>query len=268
MAAYETALQRDGDPLDLELLGVLGLFDRPARWDWLKALAKPPTINGVTDHLVSASDRELYEAISRLRQWGTLADPGSLETPELDAHPLVRKYFGELLHRKNEAGWREAHSRLFDYLTSTTKEFPDTLNEMEPLYAAVTHGCAAGRHQEVLSNVYWRRIQRENEAFNTNMLGALGTELSALTGFFDSPWLKPVAGLTETYKAYVLNEAGYDLRALGRLEDAAEPTQASFEAYISQSAERVLIWMKRFQSPCAAKWGCIRQIVTLAMPSF
>ncbi len=95
MAAYEIALQRDGDPLDLELLGVLGLFDRPAKWEWLKALKEPPAISGVTDHLVAASDLQLWEAISRLRQWGMLADPGSLESPELDAHPLVREYFGE-----------------------------------------------------------------------------------------------------------------------------------------------------------------------------
>src|ERR1043165_508697 len=65
MAAYENALRRDGDPLDLELLNVLGLFDRPAQWEWLKALAAEPIINGVTNHLVRDSDRELLEAISR-----------------------------------------------------------------------------------------------------------------------------------------------------------------------------------------------------------
>src|SRR5918912_921943 len=205
MAAYETALRRDGDPLDLELLGVLGLFDRPARWDWLKALSKRPAIKGVTGHLVRASNRKLWEAISRLRQWGMLADPGSLESPELDAHPLVREYFGERLRSRNETGWREAHSRLFDHLASTTKEFPDTLNELEPLYAAVTHGCEAGRHQEALDKVYFKRICRGNEFFSIKKLGAYGAGLAALTGFFAPPWQHPVSSITDADKAFVLN---------------------------------------------------------------
>jgi tetratricopeptide (TPR) repeat protein len=232
MAAYEASLQRDGDPLDLELLGVLGLFDRPARWEWLKALSAPPAINGVTDHLVSASDRELYEAMSRLRQWGMLADPGSLEAPELDAHPLVREYFGERLHSTKESGWREAHSRLFDYLSSTTKEFPDTLMEMEPLYMAVTQGCAAGRHQETVK-MYLRRIRRGREAFSIYKLGAFGAELGALTNFFDFPWQRPVTTITDNYKAFVLGQAGYCLRALGRLIEAVQPLQAGLEARLS-----------------------------------
>ena len=233
MTAYEAALQRDGDPLDLELLGVLGLFDRPARWEWLKALAEPPAINGVTDHLVRTSDRELYEAISRLRQWGMLADPGSLEEPELEAHPLVREYFGERLRSKNANGWREAHSRLFDHLTSTTKEFPDMLSEMEPLYAAVNHGCAAGRHQEALDEVYYERIVRGKEFFSTSKLGAFGAELSALTSFFDAPWQQPVAALTDNEKSFVLTTAGFCLRALGRLTEAVQPMQAGLDAYLS-----------------------------------
>lgn len=233
MAAYEASLHRDGDPLDLELLGVLGLFDRPARWELLKALAEPPAISGVTDHLVRASDREIYEAISRLRQWGMLADPGSLEAPELDAHPLVREYFGERLRSKNETGWREAHSRLFDHLTSTTKEFPDTLHEMEPLYAAVTHGCAAGRHQETLLEVYYRRICRGSEAFSIKKLSTFGADLAAMTGFFDSLWQQPVTALIDMAKAFVLNQAGFSLRALGRLTEAIQPMNASLGAYLS-----------------------------------
>ncbi|HYG81350.1 MAG TPA: tetratricopeptide repeat protein [Pyrinomonadaceae bacterium] len=233
MAAYEIALQRDGDPLDLELLAVLGLFDRPAKWEWLKALAKPPAIGGVTDHLVAASDLELWEAISRLRQWGMLADPGSLESPELDAHPLVREYFGERLRKRNEMDWREAHSRLFDYLTSSAKEFPDTLNELEPLYAAVTHGSAAGRHQEALDEVYYKRIVREGEFFSISKLGAFGADLAALGSFFDPPWQKPVPELSDEAKAFILNQAGSCLRSLGRLAEAVQPLQAGLEARIS-----------------------------------
>jgi tetratricopeptide (TPR) repeat protein len=43
-----------------------------------------------------------------------------------------------------------------------------------------------------------------------------------------------VDGLSEDAKAYVLNEAGSGLRALGRLAEAAQPMQAALEARIAQ----------------------------------
>ena len=41
-------------------------------------------------------------------------------------------------------------------------------------------------------------------------------------------------GLTEADKGFVLNEAGFDLRALGRLAEAVEPMRAGLEADIAQ----------------------------------
>jgi tetratricopeptide (TPR) repeat protein len=81
--------------------------------------------------------------------------------------------------------------------------------------------------------VYWRRIRRGNEAFNIKKLGAFGADLIAITRFFVSLWDKPVPGLTEAAKAFILNEAGIDLRALGRLKEAAQPTQAALGAVIA-----------------------------------
>ena len=104
---------------------------------------------------------------------------------------------------------------------------------MAPLYAAVMHGCQAGRHQEALADLYWGRIQRGNEAFNTKKLGALGAEISVLSGFFDRRGLNRWTGLTEHARPFVLNEAGFDLRALGRLAEAAQPTQAGLETAIA-----------------------------------
>jgi tetratricopeptide (TPR) repeat protein len=43
-----------------------------------------------------------------------------------------------------------------------------------------------------------------------------------------------VDGLKEDWKGFCLNEAGYDLRALGRLAEAAQPTLAALEARIAQ----------------------------------
>lgn len=65
-------------------------------------------------------------------------------------------------------------------------------------------------------------------------LGAFSANLAALSGFFDSPWDKPAADLTESDKSLVLGIAGFDLRALGRLKEAVYPWQTGVEAEISQ----------------------------------
>ena len=96
---------------------------------------------------------------------------------------------------------------------------PDKLpqDERAPLYAACAHGCGAGRYQEAYDEVYRRRIRRENEHFNTRKLGAFGAELSVVAGFFETPFTTPAAVLGAGNQAFLLNQAGLCLRALGRL---------------------------------------------------
>ena len=62
----------------------------------------------------------------------------------------------------------------------------------------------------------------------------MGSALASLSGFFDPPWHKPVDGLSETGKGYVLNNAGFCLRALGRLTEAAQATSAGQENNIAR----------------------------------
>jgi tetratricopeptide (TPR) repeat protein len=172
-------------------------------------------------------------AVANLRE-ARLLDAEDATAPDaLDAHPLVREHFGEQLKRANAAAWREAHGRLYEYYKRRAPELPDTLEAMAPLYAAVAHGCATGRHQEALDDVYWRRIQQRDEFYAAKKLGAFSADLAAVAGFFDPPWRRPVAGLPEGAKAFVLNEAGTRLSALGRLAEAMEPMQASFQLCIS-----------------------------------
>ena len=105
---------------------------------------------------------------------------------------------------------------------------------MAPLYAAVVHGCQAGRYQEVCDAVYRKRIDRGDEDFGIKKLGAVGAQLAAVSQFFDPPWSLPVAALTAGDQAFLLNETGLCLRALGRLREAAGPMQAGLQAHIAQ----------------------------------
>lgn len=173
-------------------------------------------------------------AVENLRAARLLSERDPHEPDTLDCHPLLREHFGDRLREGNPQAWREAHSRLYEYYKkSCGKELPDTIEEMAPLYAAVAHGCQAGRHQEALAEVYRLRIQRGNAFFNKRKLGAFGAELAVLSGFFDPPWRKLVDGLSEDAKGFILSDAGSDLHALGRLAEAAQPMQAGLDSRVA-----------------------------------
>ncbi len=231
IAAFE---ERFGAGPEVELLRMLGLFDRPADTGSIDALRAEPAIPDLTDHINGLGEVEWLRLLYELRRVKLIA-PGSEHNPDvLDAHPLVREHFGRQLQGQYPDAWWEGNNRLYEHLKATAKELPNTIEEMAPLFAAVTHGCQAGRHQEALDEVYWPLISRRDEQFVVHKLGALGTDLAVLSSFFDLPWSQPVAGLTEAAKAGVLGWAAFGLRALGRLAEAAQPMKAALEATIAQ----------------------------------
>ncbi|MCP5105555.1 MAG: TIR domain-containing protein [bacterium] len=234
MDAYERWL---GESVERDILYIMGLFDRPAEAGAVETLKSAPAIPGVTDHLPELSEEDWEVALSNLRTARLLgeADRQKRGTPgTLDCHPLVREHFGERLRAKNPGGWQAAHRRLYHYFKDLPekkykKELPDTLAEMGPLFAAVAHGCKAGLHREALDEVYWKRIKRGDEHYCTKKLGAFGSDLAALSHFFDVPWRQPAAGLPEADKALVLSWAAFRLRAVGRLREAVRPMKAGLE---------------------------------------
>ncbi|HKG13704.1 MAG TPA: TIR domain-containing protein [Pyrinomonadaceae bacterium] len=232
LAAFE---QRFGPGPEVELLRMLGLYDRPADAASLAALRKSPPIPGLTDHVEQLSEADWLRTIAKLRRHKLIAPASHHHADDgtLDAHPLVREHFGEQLKQDAPDAWREGNSRLYEHLRDTTKELPDTIDEMTPLYAAIAHGCAAGRYQEALYEVFRPRVHRNDESFSRGKLGAYGAELTALSGFFDSPWTHPVPGLSEASKASMLGYAGFVLRAVGQLRESTEPMLAALRGSIS-----------------------------------
>ncbi len=227
IAAYARWL---GEGPELAILRLLGLFDRPASAAALKALRAAPPIPGLTEPLVDLSEEDWRLAVATLREHSLLAAADGGEAETLDAHPLVRACFAEDLESHRPAAWQEGNRRLYDHLRQSAPDLPGTLEEMQPLYAAIVHGCRAGRQQEAMVEVFLRRIRRGKEAYSWRKLGAFGSELTALAGFFDRPWSQPSARLTAADQAFFLNEAAFVLRALGRLAEAVEPMQAGLEA--------------------------------------
>lgn len=233
MRSYEIWLK--GKP-ELDVLHLLGLFDRRAEGEAIRVLRQEPAIDGL-GALTGLSDAEWQYALQHLRDLRLLDRKDDSCPDTLDCHPLVREHFGAALRTTSPAGWKQAHSRLYEYYKGLPeklygKQFPDTLEEMEPLFRAVAHGCQAGRHQETEREVYWERIRRGGEAYSVKMLGAFGADLAALSGFFEVPWTRPAGELSDNTKAVVLGWAGFRLRALGRLRESRDPIRSGLDAEI------------------------------------
>ncbi len=255
MRAYENWLA--GTP-ELQLLSILGLFDHPLEPDVLQVL-----LDAQIPHLTAGfAEKQWKIAIRDLREKHHLLavhEPSPLNPRHfdeergeisntaaqisraarndtlLDCHPLIREHFGAQLKNNQPKAWKTAHKTLYKYYKALPeKEFPDTLEEMQPLFHAVAHGCAAGLHQQALDKVYWPRIKRGEKQYIYHKLGAFGDDLTVVSHFFEKPWRVPAQNLEPMYQAGVLNWAGFGLRALGRLREAVEPTQAAVENFVQQ----------------------------------
>ena len=250
MAAYEMFFEAEGEKgkRQLAILRLLGLFDSKASHECLAELRREPAIAGLTEALVGLRDTAWQSSLDRLREAGLV----ELLEDGVDAHPLIREYFARRLQglgldvgaglalpsgvtTGNNAAWREAHGRLFDFLKENTEHQPATLAGLQPLYQAVYHGCQAGRQQEAYDDVYQARIVRHSQFFSSNRLGAFGADLGAVACFFETPWSRVSPSLTEADQAWLLNQAAFHLRALGRLREAVEPMRAVLNVDIESS---------------------------------
>jgi len=224
----------------LAMLRLMGLFDRPADAGCLEALWRASPIEGLTEPLVALSEARRNIALTRLAdaKLVTVNRDASGALISLDAHPLLREYFAKQLRETRPVAWKAAHKRLYEHLTATTpdKEAP-TLDDLQPLYQAVAHGCHAGMHQEARENAYVGRVLRGASSrgyYSSKKLGALGANLGAVACFFDPPWRRVSPNLTPPNQAWLLSEAAFYLRALGRLTEAREPMRAALDTVVEQ----------------------------------
>jgi hypothetical protein len=133
----------------LAMLRLMGLFDRPADADCLKALWKAPGIPDLTEPLAGISEAQRNLAITRLKDAKllTVNRDGSGAPLALDSHPLLREYFARQLRAQHPEAWRAAHRRLYEHLCTTTEDKPQpTLEDLHPstrpFPTVVRRGCS------------------------------------------------------------------------------------------------------------------------------
>ncbi|MDH5299715.1 MAG: hypothetical protein OEV91_11930, partial [Desulfobulbaceae bacterium] len=226
--------QRLGDGPELNILRIMGLFEGPVTPAEIRCFRRQSPIKGLSDRLLFIKEDLWQQTLATLRSNRLLA-PASRHAPEmLDAHPFVRDHFGREFGQFNPAAWQEAHSRLYEFYKKQAPDLPETLEEMEPLFAAVAHGCKADRHKDALEEIYIRRIQRDCSIdFCCTQLGAFNADLAALRNFFTAPWnrLPP----TEPYKAFTIATLGFRLQGIGLFREAIKPMQTGFKAAITNN---------------------------------
>jgi tetratricopeptide (TPR) repeat protein len=159
-----------------------------------------------------------------------LADEDASDPRGLDAHPLIREHFSKMLNDELPQAARAAHSRLFEYLKSSAVELPDNLEEMKPLYNAVTHGCRAGHHRDVAFGVLWGRILRGLRCYSMMILGATSSDLVAMANLFrNRDWTQPHPNLQPKFQAEALSYSGLLLLQMSRLDEALIATKQALE---------------------------------------
>jgi serine/threonine protein kinase/predicted ATPase len=209
-----------GEGPEVSVLRLLGLFDRLVDERALQEVLRPPVIRGLTETLNRLSPVEWRTIVAKLRRASLLGQEDPNNPRHLDAHPLVREYFGEQLRNERPKAWKESNKRLYHYYRALAPARPETFREMEPLFLAAICGCNAGLFHEVLHDVYIRRIQRGEAFFAANILGARGALLSVLAHFFgQAGWGSPLEEGSAEQKLeaedqlYILMQAGLYLTA-------------------------------------------------------
>ena len=173
------------DVAELEVLRLIGLFDRPAAPGAVQAL-RACAIPQLTKEIHRLSDEDFKRVVSRLRRAGLLTER-DVQTPDaLDAHPLIRQFFREQLQTEFARSWYLGNECLFRHFQVEAKALPESLAEMEALFQAVVFGCNAGLQGEAFREVYMPRIMRGERYYAANVLGARGALLSMLSHFFES----------------------------------------------------------------------------------
>jgi tetratricopeptide (TPR) repeat protein len=238
MASYARWLEQNNRFAELALLLLIGLFDRPATPEAMKALLADRSLEIFTGELDDVGGAVWNRCVAALRGMGLLNNELPAQPGTLDAHPLIREHFRQELERRNSAFWQQGNRTLFEYYQHLAPLNASKAMDMTTLYAAVTHGCAAGLHQDVFETILLKRIwQGRRTNFSTRRLGMTGSDLVALSNYFQHRWTELRPSLSASARVLVMTNAGVRLRQLGRLVDARQCFGAVIDEIDEQSAK-------------------------------
>lgn len=183
----------------LNVLISLGLFNKPIEKSILKLTLERDNI-----------DSELIE----LRRKGLIYEESRNNDELVDCHPIVREYFDSVLDSDFHDKKKIYNTKLYKYYASVpSQKYPNSLNDLQPLFYAVEHACKAGDYVDAEKELHFDRINRKEKYYLTKSLGAFGIKLSIISWFFEKLWSKPVSNLDLSTRALLISDAGFYMRA-------------------------------------------------------
>lgn len=214
--SYKKYLQREGK-IELDILKLVGFFDRAISFEVINVLKNKPLIENINDNLIEVSERDRKYALDNLKKLHLISSNEKI----LDTHPLVREYFSKYIFDEYKDSYIKGHYRLYKYYEELPeKEFPDTIEEMEPLFQAIYHGCKALKYDEVYYNIYFKRINREFMIYLVNNLSSNDKVLQVLANFYKIKYSEFYKGLSINLKSEITAHVAYALHTHGKVSQS------------------------------------------------
>ena len=175
--------------------------------------------------LVRMHELDFRDLVSGLVDWRLISYDETKKT--YTTHPLIKGYFESTLDEKIK---KFCHKHIYQYFGLYATEWPETLEEMQPLFEQVYHGCAARLYDEVFFDVFWEKIERRSEGLIKFKLSAWETYLSLIKTFFPEGDLSQMPRVRKKrWQSYLFAEAGIALKNIGRPTEAEEPNLAGLK---------------------------------------
>jgi tetratricopeptide (TPR) repeat protein len=145
-------------------------------------------------------------------------------------HPLIKNYFESIFEEEDK---KFCHKKIYQYIGTYAPEKPETLEEMQPLFEQVYHGCKARLYDEVLDSIYYGKIRLQN--FLTWKLGCWDTNLTLIQNFFKQGdiYTEPLVSKSKD-KGRLINQAALSIMNLGKIEEAKSLYEKTISLFTSQ----------------------------------
>jgi tetratricopeptide (TPR) repeat protein len=167
--------------------------------------------------LINMSELDFRDLVNNLVNWRLISYDNLNNT--YTAHPLIKGYFESDFSEKEK---KRCHRQVYKHIEGYALHWPETLEEMQPLFEQVYHGCAAGLYNKA-QNVVWDKIYRWGEYYICFALGAWETNLSIIRNFFpEGNFSKMPLVSKKSDQSWLLNEAGLALLQTGKPNEAQE----------------------------------------------